>query len=173
VPSFQKQPNLNPKGEFMKSLISIIALLTTFNIFAATTAVDINAKDIKIADMKLSKVTLSKVPYETYCIEDKRRVRCTEYEYTYKSVVNVKLSYRIKGEFCRPKQGDEICFIRMLTKYTSVQFDTNEFSSDVISTLKARKFYSRKKKYVALAKSILNIEIENQHNAKVITVELK
>lgn len=158
----------------MKTMISMFALVLSVNLFAATTPVDKTAQQVKFKDMKLAKVVTSKTPYDTYCISDKRRERCTEYRYTYKTVVKVVLGYRAMGEVCRRKRGEEFCTIRMKAKSTSVYFKTEELSSDVIKTLKNRKrFFPGKKKYAALAKSIFDLSLEEEENAKIISVDLK
>lgn len=158
----------------MKTMISMFVLFLSVNLFAATAPVEKSAKNVYFKDMKLSKEITSKVPYDTYCITDKRRERCTEYRYTYNNVVKVVIGYRAMGEVCRRKRGEEFCSIRMKAKSTSVYFKSEELNSDVIETLKKRKrFFPGKKKYAALAKSLFDLNLEEVENAKIISVDLK
>ncbi len=158
----------------MKTMISMFVLFLSVNLFAATTPVDKTAKDVKFKDMKLTKVATSKTPYNTYCISDKRRERCTEYRYTYKTVVKVVVGYKAMGEVCRKKRDSEICYDRMKPHSTFLYFNPEELDSNVISTLKNRRtLFPGKKKYSSLAKSIFYLNLEETENAKIISVDLK
>lgn len=155
----------------MKTMITLLMLTLSTNLFAASTLVDKSAKNVSFKDMKIVKVVATKTPYETYCKKrDDRRTPCTEYNYTYKNAVKVSLGYSAMKEICRSKRGQEVCHTRMIPQRTSVNLDTLDFDEETLQVLKARKRFSSSKKYAALAKSVLELEIEKTRAGVIINV---
>lgn len=157
----------------MKIITTMLSILLSANLFAATAIVEKTAKGVTIYDMKLTYMKTSESSNSKHCPTQRERRGLCEGSYSFEKLVKVTLKYRAMGEICRIKQGDEICRMGMVTKFQSVKFQTHEIPSYALETLNKRRPFAKRAKYASLARSLFNVELNSSEGSKVIQVELK
>ncbi|GEM_PF-2886606 len=131
------------------------------------------AQRIALSDMELRSVVVEKVPAkrerEAFC----KRKACNKSIVEEVKKVKVEVKYSTPEVRCvENRRGKERCFDRFSVRHKSIYFDIDFFSEEVIEQLKKRKLFSKKSKFIELAKENITIDIIENDKGQVVILEV-